>query len=95
VVRGWAGAGVTNFSLSPTSGPAGTVVSVNGSGCSPGLVVSSALDYVQVAIGTAPPTSAQLAVAANGTWNGTLMIPSNAAAAPAAVTPICVSDDCS
>src|SRR5205085_4843656 len=32
-----AGAGVTDFLLSPTSGPAGTEVSVSGSGCVPGL----------------------------------------------------------
>ena len=74
-------AGVTNFSLAPTSGPTGTVVSVSGSGCTPGLVRSSSLDYVQVAMTTVPSTSAHLAVAANGTWQGTLTVPANAAAA--------------
>ncbi len=83
--------GATSFNMSPSSGPAGTVASVSGSGCSPGLLLQSN-DRVTVAVATVPPTSVQLSVQANGSWSGSFTIPANAAAAPAAVTVLCVTD---
>jgi hypothetical protein len=89
---GVAGAAVQAFTLSPTSGPPGTTVHVSGTGCSPGLVLSPAQDFVQVGSATVPPTSSRFAVAANGSWSGTFAVPANATAAPAAVSALCVSD---
>ena len=60
-----AGAGVSNFSMSPTSGPPGTTVSVSGTGCAPGLLLSPSQDFVAVSATTAPPVSAHVAVAAD------------------------------
>jgi len=45
---GAAHAAITSFSLTPASGPVGTVVRVIGGGCTPSLVGSPATDYVTV-----------------------------------------------
>ena len=84
--------GPTTFSMSPTSGPAGTDVSVGGNGCAPGLLLSSSLDRVVVTMASAPPVSVQIPVTSSGAWSGTVSVPANAAAAPAAVTALCFTD---
>lgn len=93
---GWhatiAGAAVQSFAMSPTSGPPGTSVHVSGTGCSPGLLLAPSQDFVQVASATVPPTSTRFAVTTNGSWSGNFVVPTNAAALPAAVTALCVSD---
>jgi hypothetical protein len=95
VVAGGAPAGaigLTSFSMAPASGPAGTVVSVSGGGCAPGLLLSSSLDRVVVTMATVPPTTAQIPVSSGGAWSGSITVPAGAAAAPALVTPVCFSD---
>jgi hypothetical protein len=96
VALGWAtagsaGAAITPFTLAPVSGPAGTVVAVSGAGCSPGLTVSAAGDYVLV---TAPTlqVSTHATVAANGSWHGSFTVPAGALPAGAPVAALCVSD---
>jgi len=87
-----ADAAIQNFTMSPTSGPAGTSVHVSGTGCAPGIVVSAGADYVQVSSTTLVPTNTQFAVGTNGSWNGVFVVPANAPAAPATVTAACFSD---
>jgi hypothetical protein len=79
------------FSLSPSSGPAGTVVNVSGGGCLPGVVVSASQDFVEVDSTMAPPAALHLAVGADGSWHGAFAIPGNAPAGPVAVTALCFS----
>ncbi len=83
---------LTSFSMSPTSGPGGTAVSVSGAGCSPGLLLSSSLDRVVVTVATVPPVTAQIPVTSNGSWSGSVTIPAGAVPGPAAVAALCVSD---
>jgi len=78
--------------MSPTSGPPGTTVSVSGTGCSPGLVLTSSQDFVQVSATTAPPSTTRFSVSTNGSWGGTFAVPAGAPALPAAVTALCFSD---
>jgi hypothetical protein len=93
VVSSPAGAiGPTAFAMSPTSGPGGTEVDVSGTGCAPGLLLSGSLDRVVVSIASAPPTSVSLPVTSGGAWNGTVTVPTDAAAAPALVTAVCFTD---
>jgi hypothetical protein len=84
--------GLTAFSMSPTSGPAGTEVSVSGTGCAPGLLLSSSLDRVVVHLASVPPVSVPIPVTSGGAWNGTVTVPANAAAAAAPVTAVCFTD---
>jgi hypothetical protein len=91
-VRPVGAVGPTAFSMSPSSGPAGTAVSVGGNGCAPGLLRSSSLDRVIVTMATAPPASVQIPVGSSGAWSGVLTVPLNAAAAPAIVTAVCFTD---
>lgn len=79
--------GLTTFSLTPLSGPGGTVITVSGSGCSPGPLQSAA--QVQIAVATVPPTNAQITT--HGTWSDTLTIPATAMTGNALVTAVCVS----
>ena len=81
--------GATSFHMSRGSGPPGTHVGVSGSGCAPGLLLPS--NFVTVAAATVPPTSVDLPVQANGSWSGSFTVPANAAAAPAAVSAVCLS----
>ena len=87
---GTAHAAVTAFSMAPSSGPAGTVVHVSGSGCTPSLLGTPATDFVTV---TAPSlgVSLQLPVASNGSWQGTFTVPAAAPAAPAPVAAVCTT----
>jgi hypothetical protein len=62
-----------SFSVTPTSGPAGTEVSVSGTGCSPGLTNNSS-DYVMVTA-TNPFVSLELSVTNAGAWSGSFTIP--------------------
>jgi hypothetical protein len=101
VTAGWlaagsAGAAITSFSLSPTSGPPGTVVNVSGADCKPGLTTSASNDYVAVA---APSmnVSLRVPVAPNGSWQGSFTVPADASSAPSSssanpVVALCVSD---
>jgi hypothetical protein len=84
--------GLTSFSMSPQSGPGGTAVGVSGTGCAPGLLLSSSADRVVVAVATAPPVSVQIPVSSSGAWNGTVTVPANAAAGPALVAALCFTD---
>ena len=79
------------FSLSPTSGPVGTQVTVSGTGCSPGLVLTS-LDHVTVSAPTLLSTF-DVPVAANGSWQGTFTVSSGAPSLPIAVAALCVTDN--
>jgi hypothetical protein len=88
-----AAAGVNNFSMTPTSGPPGTTVSVSGTGCAPGLLFSASQDFVAVSATTVPAVSKHIAVAPDGAWRDTIVIPANAAAASAVVTAVCFSGD--
>ncbi len=92
---GSAGAAITSFTLSPTSGPPGTVVNISGAGCSPGLTVSSSSDYVAVS-GPTKQASMRIPVRANGSWHGSFTVSANATAGTsplgAPVLALCVSD---
>jgi hypothetical protein len=95
LVVGWwsmgpAGAAVVPFVLAPTSGPPGTHVTVSGTGCSPGLTLSSS-DFVAVAAPTFGLT-VQRPVEADGSWHGTFKVPSDAVAGDASVAAVCVTD---
>lgn len=57
------------FTISPGSGPVGTVVTVSGTGCSPGFSVTSS-DYVRVVATDVTVKSFQ--VDASGAWSGTI-----------------------
>jgi len=87
-----AGAAIQNVTLSPTSGPPGTSVHISGTGCSPGVLLSSAQDFVEVSSPTLLPVDTRFAVAANGSWGGVFTVPANAPAVPATVTAVCMSD---
>ena len=87
---GSAGAAVLAFVLAPTSGPPGTHVDVSGTGCSPGLTLSSS-DFVAVAV-PAFDVTVQRPVEADGSWHGTFKVPADAVAGDAAVAVVCVTD---
>jgi hypothetical protein len=86
-----AGALLDPFSMSPTAGPPGTLVHLGGTGCSPGIAVAPAQDYVKVT-STALSLSTNIPVAANGSWNGALTIPANAPALPGLVVATCYTN---
>jgi hypothetical protein len=95
IAAGWAAAGsagaaITSFTLSPTSGAPSTVVGVSGAGCSPGFTVSAS-DYVLV---TAPTLqiSTRVPVVANGSWHGSFTVPAGATPLASPVAALCVSD---
>jgi hypothetical protein len=90
-LHGTAHAAITTFSMSPTSGPPGTTVNVNGSGCSPGLILSSA-DRVTLAATTIPPVVTQIATTSSGSWSGSFTIPNNAVVGSALVNVVCFTD---
>jgi hypothetical protein len=79
------------FTVSPSSGPPGTVVHLSGSGCAPGIVASPSRDYVKIT-STALSLSSNIPVAANGSWSGTLTVPPNALALPGPVVAACFTD---
>jgi hypothetical protein len=87
---GPAGAAVLPFVLAPTSGPPGTHVNFSGTGCSPGLTLTSS-DFVAVAAPTFSVT-VQRPVEADGSWHGSFKVPADAVAADAAVAAVCVTD---
>jgi hypothetical protein len=86
-----AGAAVQGFTVSPTSGPPGTMVKVSGTACSPGITVSSTQDFVRIS-STTLSLATDIPVAANGSWHGTLAVPGNAAAVPGLVFAACFTD---
>jgi hypothetical protein len=85
---GAAQAAVTTFTMTPTSGPPGTVVHVSGAGCAPGLLASAGTDYVTV---TSPTLGVafRAPVSSNGSWQGSFAVPSGSGSA--FVTALCVS----
>ena len=86
-----ADAAVTTFALSPPAGPPGTVVHVNGAGCSPGLLGSSQTDFVSVNAPTLR-VAFRAAVSANGSWSGSFTVPADGGSgSSAAVAAVCVS----
>src|SRR3954447_5620115 len=87
---GVANAGVTTFTMSPTTGTPGTVVHVSGTGCAPGLLASAGTDFVTVTATTLGPAF-RAPVAANGSWQGTFTVPPGAVGSGAVVTAVCVS----
>ncbi len=94
VVSGAAPAGAlgpTSFSMSPGSGPGGTAVAVSGTGCAPGLLLTS-VDHVVVTLASAPPASVQIPLSTGGSWSGTVTVPANAAAGTALLTAVCFSE---
>jgi hypothetical protein len=88
---GQAGALLDPFTVAPSSGPPGTVVHLSGSGCAPGIVASPSQDYVKIT-STSLSSSANIPVAANGSWSGTLTVPANAPALPGLVVAACFTD---
>jgi hypothetical protein len=68
--------GVPSISDNPTSGPPGTVVTVTGSGWSPGGTVDVRL------FSFSGPTSAHATVASDGTFSTTVTVPSNTPLGP-------------
>jgi len=92
-LTGIAHADVSSFVLSPKSGPPGTVVTVSGTGCSPGPTNSESSDYVAVQAPTLQLYDKQIRVRKNGSWHGTFKVPSDAnAGLAAAVAALCVRD---
>ena len=96
VAAGWlaagsaGAAGITSFTMSPGSGPPGTVVTVSGVGCSSTLSVPSN-DYVALEAPTFR-ISTRLPVAPNGSWHGSFTVPSNASSGSGnLVAPLCVA----
>jgi hypothetical protein len=88
---GAAGAAITNFTMSPTSGPPGTVVHVSGTGCAPGLLAALNTDFVTVSAATLGVTL-RAPLASNGSWQGTFTVPSGGPGASVApVAAVCVS----
>src|SRR5262249_26776173 len=86
-----AGAAVTGFTMSPASGPPGTVVHVRGGGCAPGVLGSRNANFVTVTASTLD-VAFRAPVAANGTWVGAFTVPEGAGTASSApVTAACVS----
>jgi hypothetical protein len=79
------------YDLTPASGPPGTVVSVHGRDCAPGLTVN-AQDYVLITATTLLPAAVRIPVAADGSWTGTFKVPANAAQLSAAVAAACFTD---
>jgi hypothetical protein len=84
--------GLTSFSISPGAGPGGAAVTVNGSGCAPGLLLSPSSDHVVVAVASVPPASVQIPVSSSGRWSGTVTVPPNATPGAALVTALCITD---
>src|SRR5262245_52569738 len=70
---GSAGAATLGFTLTPSAGPAGTTTTASGTGCSPGLVRTAALDKVTVNVFPALLT-VDAPVAADGSWRVDLTI---------------------
>jgi hypothetical protein len=90
-IRGVAGAAVQSFSVSPSSGPPGTVVDVSGTACSPGITVTPTQDYVKIS-STTLSLSTNIPVAANGSWHGSFTVPSNAPAAAGLILAVCFTN---
>lgn len=89
---GVARAAITSFTLSPTSGPPGTVVKVSGTDCSPGLTRSASSDYAAVAAPTLK-VSIRIPVGKTGAWHGSFRVPADATSGlETLVVALCVSD---
>jgi hypothetical protein len=88
---GTAGALLQPFRVSPSSGPPGTVVSVSGTGCTPGPVVAAGADYVKIT-STTLPISVDIAVAGNGSWHGQFTVPASPVLGVGLVAATCFSD---
>ena len=88
---GVAAAAVTNFTMTPDSGPPGTVVHVSGTGCTPGLLASIGTDFVTLTA-TTLNLATRAPVAANGSWQASFTVPASAAGVmPTPVDAVCVS----
>jgi hypothetical protein len=88
-----AGAAITTFTMSPESGPPGTVVQVRGRGCAPGVLGSADANFVAVSVATFGVV-VRAPVKADGRWNGAFTVPASGGGAlgsPAPVTAACVS----
>jgi hypothetical protein len=79
-----------SFSVTPTSGGAGTEVTVSGTGCSPGVTNTSS-DYVMVTA-TNPVVSLKLSVTNAGAWSGSFTVPSGALPVGAAIDAACFTN---
>ena len=86
LVHAW----ITTFTMSPSSGPPGTLVHVSGSGCAPGLLSSPSTDFVTVSA-SALDLAFQAPVAANGSWQGSFTVPANPLDVPTVVGALCTS----
>ena len=75
--RGVAAALPQSFSVSPSSGPPGTVVKVSGTGCSPGINGPSPQDYVRVS-STIFGLPTDVLVDGGGSWQAFFTVSSNA-----------------
>jgi hypothetical protein len=89
------GAAVERVTVTPGSGPPGTVVTVSGSQCSPGLTLDASQDYVRVTVtfvATSLIASFEAPATAAGNWSGTFTVPAEAATLPATITSVCVTN---
>ncbi len=88
---GPAGAAPQPFSLSPASGPPGTLVTVHGRACAPGPVASATADFVRVSAKTLP-VAFDIPVARDGSWSDRFTVPANARNSRGPVTAACYRD---
>ncbi len=84
-----AGAAQLNINISPSSGPAGTAVSISGAGCSPGVSVDANNDYVRL---VSTLFTVQVGVRADGSWHTTAIVGGLPVPGPAPITATCVTD---
>jgi hypothetical protein len=80
-----------SITVAPAAGPPGTVVTVRGTDCSPGLVVT-AQDYVVVAATGVLPDAIRIPVDASGAWHGTFTVGSGALLGRVPIVATCVTD---
>jgi hypothetical protein len=89
VLPGTAGAAQYDIHISPSSGPAGTSVSMSGANCSPGVSVDANADYVRL---VSTLFTVQVNVAANGSWHTSAIVGGLPVPGPAPITATCFTD---
>jgi hypothetical protein len=92
MTSGRAGAALLgSFGVSPASGPPGTVVTVSGTDCSPGLVVDQH-DYVLIAAVHLLPDARRVRVDASGNWHDSFTVQAGALLGTVAIVATCFTD---
>jgi hypothetical protein len=85
-----AGAAIGPVHTAPSSGPPGTTFTVSGSGCGPGLTLSSA-DFASVS-SSSLRLGVHVPVDHTGSWHTTFHVPSGSLPVPALVTAACFTN---